>query len=177
MKRAALLALLALCACPGQSAADGPKAHEPPKAHAKKDVTAEDYPAPPLPRGHVVLDGAFGGKAAVEVEIANTPASTERGLMWRRELAAGQGMLFIFDQEEEQDHSFWMKNTLIPLDMIFIGANLRVVGVVENAEPRTLTSRSVGYPSRYVLEVPGGWSAKAGVGAGTKVALDVPVAH
>src|SRR5262245_17335822 len=141
MRRAALLVLLALCACPGQSAADGPKPRAP-----KKDVTAEEYQAPRLPLGHVVLDGAFGGKQAVEVEIANTPESQQRGLMWRRELPAGEGMLFIFEGEEE-DHSFWMKNTLIPLDMIFIGADLRVVGVVENAEPRTLTGRSVGRPS------------------------------
>src|SRR4051794_41038727 len=100
MKRAALVAMLALCACP--AAADGPG------ARPKRDVTAEDYVSPPLPRGHVVLDGAFG-KTAVEVEIAATPASTERGLMWRRELPAGKGMLFIFD--EVTDHSFWMKNT------------------------------------------------------------------
>ena len=170
MRRAALVALLALCACPGQSAADGPA-----KKAASRDVTAEDYPAPPLPRGHVVLDSAFGGKTSVDVEVANTPASTQRGMMWRRELAAGRGMLFVF--EGEQDHSFWMKNTLIPLDMIFIGADLRVVGVVENAQPLTLTGRSVGRPSRYVLEVPGGWAAKAGVREGTRVALDVPVAH
>lgn len=169
MKRAALVVLLALCACPGQSSADGPK------KPATRDVTAEDYQAPPLPRGHVLLDSAFGGQAAVEVEIAVTPDETQRGLMWRRELPAGKGMLFIFD--EEQDHSFWMKNTLIPLDMIYIGADLRVAGVVENAEPRTLTGRSVGRPSRYVLEVPGGWAAKAGVRAGGKVKLDVPVAR
>ena len=173
MKRAALVLLLALCACPGQSAADGPKARAP--REATRDVTAEEYQAPPLVKGHVLLDSAFGGQAAVEVEVADTPDTTERGLMWRRELPAGKGMLFIF--EGEQVHSFWMKNTLIPLDMIFIGAILRVVGVVDNAEPRTLTSRSVGRPSRYVLEVPGGWAAKAGVRAGTKVTLDVPVAH
>lgn len=168
MRRAALPVLLALCACPGQSAADGPRAPQ-------KDVTAEDYASPPLPRGHVVLDGAFGGKTSVDVEICNTPATTQRGMMWRRELAAGKGMLFIFDEEEV--HSFWMKNTLIPLDIIFIGADLHVAGVVENAQPRTLTGRSVSRPSRFVLEVPGGWSAKAGVREGTKVALDVPVAH
>lgn len=165
MKRAALLVLLALCACPGQSAADGPK---PPV----RDVTAEDYQAPALPRGHVVLDSAYGGKAAVEVEIAATPDETQRGLMWRRELAPGHGMLFVFEGEE--DHSFWMKNTLIPLDLIFIRAGLTVAGVVENAEPRTLTGRSVGRPSRFVLEVPGGWAAKAGVREGTKVSLDLP---
>jgi uncharacterized protein len=172
-RRAAWLALLALCACPGQSAADGPATT--PAKKPTRDVTAEDYQGPPLPRGHVLLDSAFGGKAAVEVEIANTPETTQRGLMWRRELAAGQGMLFIF--EEEEDHSFWMKNTLIPLDLLYIGADLKVAGIVENAQPRTLTGRSVGRLSKYVLEVPGGWAAKAGVRPGGKVVLDVPVPH
>ncbi|HVE87358.1 MAG TPA: DUF192 domain-containing protein, partial [Myxococcales bacterium] len=91
---------------------------------------------------------------------------------WRRELPDGKGMLFVFDQERVQ--TFWMKNTLIPLDLAFIDSGLRVVGVVENAQPRTLTGRSVGRPSRYVLEVPGGWAAKAGVREGTKVTLDLP---
>jgi hypothetical protein len=67
-----------------------------------------------------------------------------------------------------------MKNTLIPLDLIFIGADLKVVGVVENAEPRTLNPRGVEAPSRYVLEVPGRWSAGAGVRPGTRVKLDLP---
>lgn len=163
---AATVALLALCACPAQSSADAPR------LGVQKDVAAEDYVPPPLPRGHVVLQSAFGGQAAVEVEIASTPEATERGLMWRKELPAGKGMLFIFSAVS--DHSFWMKNTLIPLDMIFIGPDLRVVGVVENAQPRTLVGRRVGRPSRYVLEVPGGWSAKAGVGVGATVKLDLP---
>jgi len=131
----------------------------------------------PLEKGHVVLQSAFGGQAAVEVEIARTREAIERGLMWRGELPAGKGMLFVFGEDEVEVHSFWMKNTLIPLDMIFIGPDLRVVGVVENAQPRTLTTRSVGAPSRYVLEVPGGWSAGAGVRAGGQVTLDIPPAR
>lgn len=78
-------------------------------------------------------------------------------------------MLFIFPNEEVQ--SFWMRNTLIPLDMIFINEQGVVVGIVENAEPKTLTSRSVGIPGKYVLEVPGGWSAKVGLKAGAKAEL------
>ncbi|HEY8212104.1 MAG TPA: DUF192 domain-containing protein [Myxococcaceae bacterium] len=168
MRRAALVVVLALCACP--AAADGPGARAP-----QRDVTAEDYPAPPLPRGHVVLEGAFG-KTAVDVEIAATPASTQRGMMWRRELQAGKGMLFVFDGESV--HSFWMKNTLIPLDLIFIRADFTVAGVVENAQPRTLTGRGVDRPSQYVLEVPGGWSSPAGIRAGTRVTFDLPpLAH
>jgi uncharacterized membrane protein (UPF0127 family) len=79
-------------------------------------------------------------------------------------------MLFLMPEDEI--HTFWMRNTLIPLDMIFIQRDLVVAGVVENAEPRTDTLRSVGKPSSYVLEVNGGWAAAHGVGAGTKASFD-----
>ena len=77
-------------------------------------------------------------------------------------------MLFLFDRTEVL--TFWMKNTLVPLDMIFIGEDRRVVGVVEGAEPLSTDSRSVGVPSRYVLEVNAGFAALHGVAPGT--ALD-----
>jgi uncharacterized membrane protein (UPF0127 family) len=64
-----------------------------------------------------------------------------------------------------------MRNTLIPLDMIFISAEKRIVGIVAQAVPRTLTSRSVGMPSKYVLEVPGGWSEKSGIRSGSRVEI------
>jgi uncharacterized membrane protein (UPF0127 family) len=70
-----------------------------------------------------------------------------------------------------------MKNTLIPLDMIFIGGDHRVVGVVENAEPQTLTGRRVDGDSQYVLEINGGFSAKMGIQPGSEVEFrDVPAA-
>ena len=169
-RRAALLVVLALCACPGQSAADGPG-----KKKEEQDPTAESYPAPPLRKGHVLLENAYGGQTAVEVEIAETPEAVQRGMMWRRELAAGKGMLFVFDRASH--HSFWMKNCIIALDMIFIGSDLTVQGVVENAQPGTLTGRSVGRPSQYVLEVPGGWAGKTGVREGTRVKLELPAAR
>jgi uncharacterized membrane protein (UPF0127 family) len=62
-----------------------------------------------------------------------------------------------------------MKNTLIPLDMIFIGADWRIAGIVENAEPKTLTAREVPAPSQYVLEINGGLSARHGIRAGQAV--------
>jgi uncharacterized membrane protein (UPF0127 family) len=122
-----------------------------------------------LPRGRVVLQDAFGGAHVVEVEVASTDATRAQGLMWREHLAPGQGMLFIFPIEEE--HSFWMKNTLIPLDMIFITRDGKIVGIVEQATPRTLDPRTVGKPSTYVLEVPGGYSQKIGLRPGSKVEL------
>jgi hypothetical protein len=106
----------------------------------------------------------------VPVEVVRTEDERARGLMFRRELAAQQGMLFIFDQAEIQ--SFWMKNTYIPLDMIFINEAMQVVGVVENAEPLTTTSRRVRDPSRYVLEVNGGFAKRHGITAGTRVAFE-----
>jgi uncharacterized membrane protein (UPF0127 family) len=110
-----------------------------------------------------------GGPRRVTVEVANTDATRTRGLMYRDRLPDGRGMLFAFDVE--RDHSFWMKNTLIPLDMIFIGSDGRVVGVHANATPYSLTPIAVGRPSRWVLEVAGGWAERAGVAAGDRVDL------
>ncbi|HSP18256.1 MAG TPA: DUF192 domain-containing protein [Myxococcaceae bacterium] len=144
-------------------------APSPPRA-PPADPTAESYDGPLPDRGAVVLHDAFGGVHRLVVEIADTPALRTRGLMWRSELPDGTGMLFIFPAESVQ--SFWMRNTLIPLDMLFIDRRFRVVGVVQWAEPRTLTARTVGKPSVYVLEVPGGWTARNGVRSGSTVELE-----
>lgn len=172
-----LAALLLLIACRGEGTkptASSPAPQAEPRVAPSKpvqtDITAEDYPAPPLPKGRVTLVDPFGGKHPVEVEIAATRDARTRGLMWRRELEGGKGMLFIFKQQQQL--SFWMKNTLIPLDMIYIDADLKVVGVVENAEPKTFTARGVGTPSLFVLEVPGGWWAKKGLSVGSSAVLE-----
>ncbi len=166
MRLSLAVALLALVACRMSPAQASPP--EDAGAARRVDWDAEDFPMPTLPKGRVVIPGA-GGAHAVDVEVAATPLARARGLMWRRQLEEGQGMLFIFPDEAVQ--SFWMKNTLIPLDMAFITSAGAVVGVVENAEPRTLISRTVGRPSRYVLEVPGGWSRKVGLKEGITVQL------
>jgi uncharacterized membrane protein (UPF0127 family) len=127
-------------------------------------------PEPPRPPPRVVFETAGGGRPAVTVELARTPEDRERGLMYRERLAADAGMLFLFD--ESSDHEFWMKNTQVPLDMIFVGEDGRVVGVVERAEPFTLTGRGVGRPSRYVVEVNAGWTAANGVRTGDRVVFE-----
>lgn len=138
---------------------------------ASTDVTAQDYVMPKLPQARVTLVDAFGGKHVVEVEVAATRDQRTRGLMWRTELAEGRGMLFVFPNESQL--SFWMKNTLIPLDMIFIRSDFSIAGIVERAEPRTMVSRSPGrQQSMYVLEVPAGWSEKVGLKNGLKVTID-----
>jgi uncharacterized protein len=119
------------------------------------------------PTGPVARVQTRGGRVDVALEVAATPETRARGLMYRRELADGHGMLFVFDAD--QDHEFWMKNTLIPLDMIFIAVDGSVVGVAPNATPLSTAGVSVGKPSRYVLEVPGGWAARRGIAAGDRV--------
>ena len=101
------------------------------------------------------------GPVTFEVEIADSPEERTRGLMFRQSLPADAGMLFLYPVE--QPLSFWMKDTLIPLDMIFIRADRTILGIVENAEPQTLTFRSVPGLSQFVLEVNGGLAADRGI--------------
>src|SRR5262245_41945257 len=115
------------------------------------------------PLASATIDTA-GLRPTFPMELALTPQEQERGLMFRKSLDSDAGMLFV--SETERPHVFWMKNTLIPLDMIFIGANRRIVGIVQNAEPQTLTGRQVDGPSQYVLEIGGGLSASLGIRAG-----------
>jgi uncharacterized membrane protein (UPF0127 family) len=116
------------------------------------------------PPSQVAFDTPHGN-ITVTVTTATTPKERSRGLMFRKDpLGDKQGMLF--DAAGESDQGFYMKNTLIPLDMIFIDDSRQIVGIVNNAEPQTLTRRSVGVPSRYVLEVDGGWCERNGVEVG-----------
>lgn len=106
------------------------------------------------------------------VEIADTEAERTQGLMFRTELSDRAGMLFIF--ENEAPRTFWMRNTLIPLDMIFIRADRRILGIVRDAEPETDTHRGVPGASQYVLELIGGSAARFGIEAGQTVQFDWP---
>jgi uncharacterized membrane protein (UPF0127 family) len=108
-----------------------------------------------------------GGPRTLRLEIVDTPAARSRGLMYRRELPDGTGMLFVFD--EESDHAFWMKNTFIPLDMVFIARGGRIVSIHERATPRSLEPiRSAG-PALAVLELAGGTVARQGIAVGDLV--------
>jgi uncharacterized membrane protein (UPF0127 family) len=109
-----------------------------------------------------------GSSVTIEAEIARTDTQRERGLMFRKELAGGKGMLFIF--ERDQIMSFWMKNTLIPLSIAFIASDGRIMELkdMQAESMRTInSSRSV----RYALEVPQGWFSRAGIAAGDRVDL------
>ena len=101
------------------------------------------------------------------VEIADTELARERGLMFRKELPPGRGMLFEF--QREQQVGFWMKNTLIPLDMIFIDGRGRIVSIAQNAKPMSEDVIMSGGQVRAVLEVVGGTVRRLGIAPGDRV--------
>jgi uncharacterized protein len=108
---------------------------------------------------------------SVEVEIAESEKARLRGLMYRKSLGEEQGMIFVFDDREVS--SFWMKNTCLPLDMLFIDHDGVIVGISENVPTLNKNSYGVGCPSLYVLEVNAGWSRRHGVTAGQRVKLEL----
>ena len=101
------------------------------------------------------------------VEVARTPEEQARGLMERQSLAPDRGMLFPY--QSPQPVSFWMKNTLIPLDMIFIAPGGRILRIEANTVPLSLEPVGSGEPVEAVLELAGGRSAELGIAAGDKV--------
>jgi uncharacterized membrane protein (UPF0127 family) len=101
------------------------------------------------------------------VEIADTPDSIREGLMFRESLAPDAGMLFDFG--EVRPAAMWMKNTLIPLDMLFMDGDGEVIAIARNAVPGSLRSLGPGVPVRAVLEIPGGRAKELGINPGDKV--------
>jgi hypothetical protein len=108
-----------------------------------------------------------GAAVRVVVEIADTPEARTRGLMYRKDLGADRGMLFLF--EHDGDWQFWMKNTLLSLDMIWLSSDGRIVGIVADTEPLSLRSVGPGVPARAVLEVNAGFARKHGIATGDRV--------
>jgi len=100
------------------------------------------------------------------VEIAATPEQQERGLMFRKSIAPDRGMIFPY--QPPQEVAFWMKNTLIPLDIVYIRAD-GTVGRIVNAEPMDITPLPSGEPVALVLEIGGGRAAQLGIKEGDKV--------
>ena len=107
------------------------------------------------------------GPQSFKVELATTPSQMELGLMYRQNLPADAGMLFVYPSE--QSVAFWMKNTLIPLDMLFIGADGRIRRIVERTIPLSTNPIPSGDPVRAVLEINGGAAEKLGIQAGDMV--------
>ena len=106
------------------------------------------------------------GPCTFAVEVVTTPEEQARGLMFRERMDADAGMLFDFHGDEMR--YFWMRNTLIPLDMIFIGTDMKVVHIHRWAKPKDETNISSKFPARYVLEINGGRAASCRIEAGLK---------
>ena len=118
--------------------------------------------------GEATLDiVSKSGVHAFAVELATNEAERSRGLMFRKELPEGHGMLFDFEQD--QPVSFWMHNTYISLDMIFIAGDGRIVRITENTQPLSDRLIPSGAPVRAVLEVIAGTARKFGIAAGDRV--------
>jgi len=118
-------------------------------------------------RDNLVLHQADGTERAFDVELAVTPQQQAQGLMYRQSLAADAGMLFIY--RPARPVSMWMKNTLIPLDMLFIAEDGVIVKVVERAVPLSLTTISSDERVRAVLEINGGRVNRLGIRPGDRL--------
>jgi uncharacterized membrane protein (UPF0127 family) len=145
----ALFLVLALAVAGGLALAS-------PQAHAAKSA-------------ELIIALKSGRQVRIHAEVADTPASREQGLMFRDHLALDAGMLFVFDRQAEVQ--FWMRNTLIPLDMLFIDSAGVIRHIHERAIPHDETPISSQAPVRYVLELNGGVTAMLGVHEGDHVAI------
>jgi hypothetical protein len=123
---------------------------------------------PPMRSARVSFPEA--SHASVDVEVAEREEDRTRGLMYRKSMPEDRGMIFLFDERE--NHMFWMHNTCIPLDMMFIDEDGFITGIEENCPTMNDGTFQSGCPSKYVLEVNAGWSRRHGVRAGQKVKIE-----
>jgi uncharacterized membrane protein (UPF0127 family) len=151
-----LAALLCLCAC--SSNAD--KAD---KAGNTQNAAVATAPTALLP----LVVRTAKGEHRFDVEIAATPEAQEKGLMFRKDLAPDKGMLFPMDPPRLA--SFWMKNTIIPLDMIFVRTDGSIAFIGANIAPYSREPVSAGIPVAAVLELSGGRAAALGIKEGDRV--------
>lgn len=119
-----------------------------------------------FPTSELTIVGA-SGRHRFKVEVAQTPAQMEQGLMFRTSLAPDAGMLFVYDPPTVA--TMWMRNTLIPLDMLFVDAQGRIVNIRERAVPQSLDVISAAAPVRAVIELNGGTAARLAIEPGDRV--------
>ncbi|MDQ4002491.1 MAG: DUF192 domain-containing protein [Actinomycetota bacterium] len=133
-----------------------------------EETTSEAESSSPDESPTVTIDASGGQRVEVEVEIADDYAEHLRGLMERTELAENAGMLFVFDREQQL--SFWMRNTLIPLSIAYIDAEEQIIDI-QDMQPLDETSHPSAEPAMYALEVNQGFFDEHGVGVGDEVEL------
>jgi uncharacterized protein len=144
-----------------------PMAADPPRrAPNALHCPADPERASELSHGYVVFSDA-PGSPRLNVELARSEPAKERGLMFRTKMPDDQGMLFSWNNEEPR--TFWMHNTCIPLDMMFIAHDGTITGILEQVPTLNDEPRGVPCPAAYVLEVNAGWSRSHGIKSGTIV--------
>jgi uncharacterized membrane protein (UPF0127 family) len=126
-----------------------------------------DSPSPGFARAPLFIDTARGATLRFDVEVATTGAQRSHGLMFRTELGLDAGMLFVWEREDIV--GMWMKNTFIPLDMLFIARDGRIAHIAANTTPKSLKIVSSRWPVRTALELPGGSAARLGIAPGDLV--------
>lgn len=133
---------------------------------------AQSAPEPlsAFPRSLIEIRTQAGNVHAISVWIADRPSRQEQGLMFVRDLPAHQGMLFVYPHERRI--SMWMKNTLIPLDMLFIRADGSIAYIAARTTPQALDIISSPEPVRAVLEIAGGLAEELKIGVGDRVYAD-----
>ena len=117
----------------------------------------------------IFLNSSDTVKTKFNIEFAETDYETQTGLMYRKGMDSNQGMLFIFP--DERVHSFYMKNTEFPLDIIYIKEDLRIASFQENAQPLNETGLTSQVPIKYVLEINGGLAQELGLSIGDSISF------
>jgi uncharacterized protein len=118
------------------------------------------------PQMHLQRVPISAGLYKIDAQVAANEAEREFGLMFRREMPQGEGMVFVFEKPSTQ--CFWMKNTILPLTAAFVADDGRIVNL-EDMEPQTENTHCSTEPVRFVLEMNQGWFAKKGIKAGSKL--------
>ncbi len=152
-----------------------PPATESPAPTSETPTSAPATNTEPMPEpkfqkeGELFFQSAAGGKAIskIDIEKAETDIERAQGLMFRKSMPENQGMLFVMDNNEQQ--SFWMHNTYIPLDIMFVDENGVITTIHENAKPLNDNSLPSNGPAKFVVEVNGGYAKAHGIKVGDKI--------
>ena len=147
-----------------------PLASAPPEADGPAPSCPADPTGPPtLPHGWVSFPDA-PSVPRIAIEIAETDSSRERGLMYRTKMPEDQGM--IFNWSDESERAFWMHDTCIPLDMLYVAADGVIVGVLEQVPAMDESAREIPCPVAHVLEVNAGWTRAHGIAPGQRIHIE-----
>jgi hypothetical protein len=152
----------------------GSRAEVYPGSPSEAAAPGTNNPAPPMEEPQFVKEGELSFVSAdgkpitrIEIEKADNDADRMFGMMFRKSMPENRGMLFLFDRSEQQ--GFWMKNTLIPLDIMFVDENKVITTIHENAVPMDETTLPSNGPAKYVVEVNGGYAKRHGIKVGDRV--------